>query len=109
MKSPPAIQSQIPPNPDRVVGLDIHPDTFAAAILEGRDPLKARVSQSVTRAPLPSLERWIGRNTRADDILVLEASANFFSIVERLEAIKRKALILESHRAGQVGKSLSGQ
>ncbi|HEY5892172.1 MAG TPA: hypothetical protein VIT91_02980 [Chthoniobacterales bacterium] len=36
MKSPPAIQPQILPNSDRVVGLDIHPDThpdtFAAAI-----------------------------------------------------------------------------
>ncbi|HEY5893201.1 MAG TPA: hypothetical protein VIT91_08230 [Chthoniobacterales bacterium] len=28
-----------------------------------------------------------------------------FSVVERLEAIGRKALILESHRAGQVGKA----
>ncbi|HEY5744059.1 MAG TPA: hypothetical protein VIS99_16160, partial [Terrimicrobiaceae bacterium] len=28
-----------------------------------------------------------------------------FSIVERLEAIERKALILESHRAGQVAKA----
>jgi hypothetical protein len=35
------------------VGLDVHPDSFAAAILSGRDPLKARVTHSVT-----PLQKW---------------------------------------------------
>ena len=39
----------------RVVGLDVHPDTFAAAIMHGRDPLSARVQHSVTRQPLDAL------------------------------------------------------
>ena len=89
----------------RVVGLDVHPDSFAAAILHGRDPLGARVAQSVTGQPLASLEAWAKRQTTAEDLLVIEASANTFAIVERLEVIGRRVVILESHRAGQIGKA----
>ena len=89
----------------RAVGLDIHPDTFAAAILEGRDPLQARVAQSLTRQPLEGLCAWAARHTRSEDLLILEASANSFAIAERLQGIGRQVYILESHRAGQIGKS----
>lgn len=89
----------------RVVGLDVHPDTFAAAILQGRDPLAAKIIQRITAHPLTLLEAWATRHTRPEDLLVLEASSNFFSIVERLAAVGRRALILESHRAGQIGKA----
>ena len=89
----------------RVVGLDVHPDSFAAAILNGRDPLRARVLQSITRQPLEALCAWAQRHTTAEDVLVIEASANTFAIAERLTALGRQVFILESHRAGQIGKS----
>src|SRR2546430_17235399 len=54
----------------RVVGLDVHPDSFAGALLEGRDPASARVVSSSTRVPLSALEKWAERHT--DDTLVLE-------------------------------------
>jgi len=60
----------------RAVGLDVHPDSFAAAILSGRDPLKARVTHSVTRQPLEALCVWAARHTSAEDVLLIEASAN---------------------------------
>ena len=97
-----------PPAPGpagRAVGLDIHPDSFAAAILEGRDPLRARVVHSLTRQPLEALCAWAVRHTSAGDVLILEASANSFTVAERLTAIGRQVSILESHRAGQIGKS----
>src|SRR6266481_1728320 len=89
-------------NQDRIVGLDVHPDSFAGAILQGTDPWKARVVSTSTRVALPLLEL---RHTREEDILVMEASGNAFCVAERLRALKRKALILESHRAGKVGKT----
>lgn len=89
----------------RAVGLDIHPDTFAAAILEGRDPLSARVAHSVTRQPLDALCAWAARHTSQEDVLIIEASSNSFAVAERLKVIGRQVLILESHRAGQIGKS----
>ena len=89
-------------NQDRIVGLDVHPDSFAGAILQGTDPWKARVVSTSTRVALPLLEL---RHTREEDILVMEASGNAFCVAERLRALKRKVVILDSHRAGKVGKT----
>ena len=89
----------------RAVGLDLHPDTFAAAVLEGREALGARVRLNVTQQPLEALCAWAARHTTAEDVLILEASANSFAIAERLTALGRQVYILESHRAGQIGKS----
>jgi transposase len=89
----------------RIVGLDVHPDSFAGAILEGSDPWKARVLSTSTRVALPVLEKWALRHTRESDCLVMEASGNAFAVAERLRAIKRKVLILDSHSAGKVGKT----
>jgi transposase len=51
------------------------------------------------------LEKWALRHTRESDVLVLEASGNAFAVAERLREVKRKVLILDSHRAGKVGKT----
>lgn len=98
--APPAGEPALGPQ-GRAVGLDVHPDTFAAAILSGRDPLKARVAHSITRQPLEALCAWAARHTTGEDVLLLEASANTFTVAERLRAIGRQVIILESHRAGQ--------
>jgi len=89
---------------ERVVGLDVHPDSFAGAILEGGDPMNAKVLSSSTRVALVELEKWAQRHTGAADVLVLEASGNAFAVAERLRAIERSVVILDSHQAGKVGK-----
>ena len=89
----------------RVVGLDVHPDSFAGAILEGSDPWSARVVRTSTRVALPALEEWASRQTTEQDVLVLEASGNAFRVAERLRALGREVKVLDSHRAGKVGKS----
>ena len=43
--------------------------------------------------------------TAANQVVVLEASANSFAIAERLRAIDRVAIILESQRAARIGSS----
>jgi hypothetical protein len=104
MKNKPAKQPQ-DTRRRRVVGLDAHPDSFAAALLEGEQADTARVLRSATRQPLATLEAWMQRYTGAGEIVVLEASANSFSIAERLRAIGRTAVILESHRASRIGEA----
>lgn len=89
----------------RVVGLDIHPDTFAAGILEGKDPATAKIAHTSTQVPLPQLEAWVLRHTRAEDTLVMEASGNAFAVASRLKSIGRNALVMESHMAGKIGKT----
>jgi transposase len=90
--------------PSRVIGLDVHPDSFAGAVVEGNDPASARVVNTSTRVELAELERWATRHTSIEDTLVLEASGNAFEVARRLRAISRKVEILDSHRAGKVGK-----
>src|SRR5207247_10933559 len=91
-------------NKGRVVGLDVHPDSFAGAVVEGRDPASAKVLSTSTRVELERLEHWALRHTRTEDTLVLEASGNSFAVAARLRAIGREVEILDSHRAGKVGK-----
>lgn len=92
-------------NHQRVVGLDVHPDSFAGAILAGRDPARARVLRTSTRVELKELEGWAARQTQPDDVLVLEASGNAFAVAQRLRALGRQVVILDSHQAGQIGKA----
>src|ERR1700746_3510888 len=91
-------------NKGRVVGLDVHPDSFAGAVVEGRDPASAAVSSTSTRVELERLEEWALRHTCTKDTLVLEASGNAFAVAARLRAIGREVEILGSHRAGEAGK-----
>ena len=91
-------------NRGRVIGLDVHPDSFAGAVVEGSDPASAQVLSTSTRVELERLEQWALRYTREEDTLVLEASGNAFEVAARLGAIGRKVEILDSHCAGKVGK-----
>jgi len=86
----------------RVIGLDIHPDTFTAAALTGLDAVKAQIQGVSESQPMTKLESWVKANTTAQDTLVLEASGNSFETVKRLETIGRTALVLESLRAGRI-------
>src|SRR5438094_263021 len=62
-----------------------------------------------SRAPRPE---WRSSNSKrgpsgtpqARTCLVLEASGNAFAVTERLHKAGRKAVILDSHQAGKVGK-----
>ncbi len=88
----------------RVIGLDVHPDSFAGAILAGSDPRSAQVVSTSRRVELKELEKWTERHSTKEDVLVLEASGNAFAVAERLRACQRKVEILDSHRAGKIGK-----
>lgn len=91
-----------PPAPQgRVIGLDLHPDVFSAAALVGRDAATARVEQSWDRRPTAELEQW-ARRLPPGDLVVVEASGNTFTGVERLRAAGVPAVVLESQRAGQI-------
>src|SRR5947208_8269877 len=91
-------------NKGRVVGLDVHRSGFAGAVVQGSDSARAVVLSTSTRVELEQLEKWALRHTSTEDTLVLEASGNAFAVAARLRAIGREVEILDSHRAGKVGK-----
>lgn len=94
---------QQPSNPiPRVVGLDVHPDSFTASIIQGPNPLAAVVIKDFPNVPLRQLASWVGKSTLPSDILVLEASGNSFHVARLLIGLGRKALVLESAHLGKL-------
>lgn len=87
------------------VGLDMHPDTFTAAILVGSSAQEAEILKIGDRLPVEQLERWFKGNTDEDCLVAIEASGNTFTIVDRLEAIGRKVIVLDSAKVGKVSKT----
>jgi transposase len=88
----------------RTVGLDAHPDSFTASIMAGKVPLEADVLKVSEKLALATLETWLAKNTTSRDVVVMEASANSFTLVERIEACGRSALVLESAQLGKICK-----
>jgi transposase len=96
---PPGPETQ---TPQRVIGLDAHPDSFTAAVLSGPTPLAAVTEKIFNHVPLAQLSRWAQKHTTAQDLIVLEASGNSFQIVRILAVAGRKALVLESCQMGKL-------
>lgn len=94
-------------NPDathfnRVIGLDGHPDSFTAGILQGKSAAAAVVEKTFTKLPISQLVSWAQKHTTQEDLIVLEASGNSFHIVRTLADIDRRALVLESAWVGKL-------
>jgi transposase len=87
------------------VGLDVHPDSFTAAALLGAVAREAELERLSDKVALPQLEQWVQRHTEAEDVLVMEATGNCWEVVERLERIGRRALVLDSVKVGKIAKS----
>src|SRR3954462_6712553 len=90
-----------PATAGRVVGLDLHPEVFSAAVLSGRDAATAQVVQNWDRWPTRDLAKWSAQ-LAAGDVVVLEATGNTFDAVQRLHACGVQTVVLETQRAGQI-------
>ena len=85
----------------RIIGLDMHPDVFAAAAL--RVDAKQQSADWVRdRLPTAGLEAWAKKHLRTDDVVVLEASGNSFEVAARLHATGLTAVVLESAQASKI-------
>jgi transposase len=91
----------------RVIGLDVHPECFSAGAVQAslyRD-LDPQILWVHNRVDMNDLEPWMRKNTEPNDLFILEAGSNSFETVARIESCDRKALVLESYRAGAIAKS----
>lgn len=86
----------------RIIGLDLHPDVFAAAALVGPNAALARTEWVQDRQATGHLETWAKRHLRPGDVVVLEASGNSFEVAARLHACGWTALVLERTQAGRI-------
>ena len=87
---------------ERVIGLDAHPDSFTAALVRGPTPAAAVIEKTFDKVPMRQLQSWAEKHTTVRDRIVLEASGNSFQVVRSLEAVGRKALVLESCQMGKL-------
>lgn len=86
----------------RIIGLDMHPDVFAAAALVGSNAVQAQPEWIQDRQATTQLERWAQQHLRPSDVVVLEASGNSFEVASRLHACGCTAVVLESAQAGKI-------
>lgn len=87
---------------ERVIGLDVHPDSFTAALIVGQTPAQAIVQTTFNKVPIGQLKKWAEKHTTPTDTLVLEASGNSFDVARALGKIDRKVLVLESCQMGKL-------
>src|SRR6266699_3872186 len=86
----------------RVIGFDSHPDSFTAALLRWPSPAAAVTEKVFNKIAMSQLQSWARKNTTTEDLFVLEASGNSFQVVRTLEALGRKAKVLESCQLGKL-------
>jgi transposase len=94
-----------PPEKGRIIGLDCHPDTFAAAVFMGSTPHNARKLCARENMSLGGLLEWAQREFSREDLFVMEAGSNSFEIHRRLLALGMRAAVLESCWVGKQAKS----
>src|SRR6266498_4755025 len=87
---------------NRTIGVDMHPDVFAAAALAGANAVEATVEWVYDRQETGRLETWAQKHLRADDVVVLEASGNSFEVARRLHACGVTAVVMESAQASHI-------
>jgi transposase len=95
-------ENAIPRPTQRIIGLDAHPDLFTGALLTGTHPANAAVLHYWDKQPIDSLAQWAQKHTRAEDLIVLEASGNSFEICSRLKTVQRQAIVLESGQTARL-------
>ena len=61
-----------------MIGLDMHPDSFTAAALSGKNAMDAHVEWVHDHLPQERLEKWLQKHVEPVDLIVIEASGNTF-------------------------------
>jgi transposase len=87
---------------NRIIGLDMHPDVFAAAALEKSSASQSQVLWVHDRQQTGQLEKWARKHVHSGDVLVLEASGNSFEVARRLHRLGLVAVVLESTQAAKI-------
>jgi transposase len=87
---------------NRIIGMDMHPDVFAAGALAGTNAAMAKVEWVHDRRPTALLEQWAKEHLREGDVVVLEASGNSFEVATRLHLCGFTAVVLESAQSSHI-------
>lgn len=87
---------------NRIIGLDMHPDVFAAAAIEKTSADISKTLWVQDRLSTAHLKSWAKKQLQEGDLLVLEASGNSFEVAGRFHALGYTCLVLESLQASKI-------
>jgi transposase len=93
-----------PPAKGRIIGLDCHPDIFAAAVFRASSVHDARQLETRDKLSLESLLAWVQKEFTHQDLFLMEAGSNSFEMHRRLLALGLRAAVLESSEIGRRAK-----
>lgn len=106
--SAPAPSPDAGPERQDIVGIDLHPDVFDAAVLrQGTRAKDARLVASHNRESTADLAQWAAQNLDpAGHLLVLESTAGSTEAVLQLAALGFVSVVLESTQAGRLADTV---
>lgn len=88
-----------------VVGVDMHPDSFAGAAFTGTNPVDCKKVWTHSKVETSDWEKWLTRHVPKGSIIVMEASGNTFALAADAGKLGYNPIVLESVRVGQLSKS----
>lgn len=92
-------------NINLVLGLDIHPDSFSATLIEGTNNKNSKILLSHKTIDIFDLEKWLSKHIPTDTVLVIESGSNSFEFCKIVKALNYSIIVLESYSAGKIGEA----
>lgn len=89
-----------------VIGIDLHPDSFAAAAFKGSSASNAKLLFQHTKQKCEIWEKWLEKYVPVSGIIVMEAGCNSFEFAAIAEKLGIKSIILESQAVGKIAKNI---
>ena len=89
----------------RIIGVDLHPDSFAAAQVTGTTITEMRVEKRFTKIPCHNWEKFLEKQIPAHSVIVCEAGCNSFEFMRIAERLGHQTYVLNSKSAGQLAKA----
>ncbi len=88
----------------KIVGVDLHPDSFSAVLIRGAHLSDYKVERNYTCFPSSDWRKFVFK-LPSGCVIVCEAGANSFELMNQARAAGHRTVVLNSISAGQIGKA----
>ena len=90
-----------------VVGVDVHPDEFAAAAFKGSTAIDMRMLFQHTKLSCSDWENWLKKHVLPrQGLIVMEAGSNSFEFAAIAQQLGVQSVVLDSYSVGRIAKSV---
>lgn len=90
-----------------VVGVDVHPDEFAAAIFKGTGANNMKLLSQQSKEKCSNWKNWLQKHVLPlQGIIVMEAGGNSFELAAIADQLGVQSVVLDSFMVGRIAKSI---